>query len=61
MFLVLDEENNIIGTTQCERIKQQTENKVVELQDCPDNVVGTAKLIDGKIVYNDDKKQQEKS
>lgn len=53
MFLILDQENNIIGATPCERIRQQTTNFIVEIDNCPEAAVGNAKLIDGEIVYNE--------
>ena len=54
MFLILDQENNVVGATQCGRIKHQTTNKVVEVESFPDDAVGNAMLIDGEIIYNDD-------
>lgn len=60
-YTILDEENNIIGATSCERACELTTNKVVEVGNCPDEAVGNAMLIDGEIVYNDDYKNSDET
>tara|TARA_R110000823_G_scaffold310475_1_gene435410 strand:- start:2515 stop:2682 length:168 start_codon:yes stop_codon:yes gene_type:complete len=53
MYLVLNEEKEIIGMTKSVKILTITENEIVEVQGCPSNVVGNAKFINGEVVYNE--------
>lgn len=52
-YVISDKENNIVGVTECSRIKELTPNKVTKVKDCPDGAVGNAKLIKGKVTFNE--------
>lgn len=50
MYIVLDEENNVVGLTSRDSIKRATTNEVVEIETTPDDVVENYKFIDGEFI-----------
>ena len=53
MYILLNEVKEVIGLTESANILNITDSEVIELQDCPNDIVGNAKIINGEIIYNE--------
>jgi hypothetical protein len=56
MYIILNDEKEIIGMTKSASILNITDSEIIEVQDCPSNSVGNAKFINGEVIYNEPSK-----